>query len=64
MDIDRPRGELEKDPEFHPLLLAAKERVSNMQVKYIEMEDPVEQTILEVYAAESLTTPYNSFRTH
>ena len=63
MDIARPRGALEKDPEFQPLFLAAKERVSNMQVKYIEVEDPVEQTILEVYAAESLATPYNSFRT-
>ncbi len=64
IDIDKPRGVLEADPDFQPFFLAAKERVSNMQIKYIELEDPIEQTIFEVYAAESLGTPYNSFENH
>ena len=64
IDITRKRGEIEDDPKCRPFFLASKERVSRMKVQYIEVEDPVEQTILEVFVAESLATRYNSFETH
>ena len=64
IDITRRRREIEADPEFRPIFLASKERVSRMKVQYIKVDDPVEQTILEVFVAESLATKYNSFETH
>ena len=48
-----------------PLFTRAKERVSRMDVQFIEMDDPIERTIFEVYAALHLgTEKYNSFETH
>lgn len=65
VDVSRRRRELEKDPIFSGLFLKAKERVSRMSVKVIEVDNPVIQTLLEVYAALSLgTTEYNDFDTH
>lgn len=65
VDVSRRRSELEKDPIFSGPFLEAKERVSRMSVKVIEVDNPVIQTLLEVYAALSLgTTEYNDFDTH
>ena len=65
VDVSRRRCELEKDPIFSGLFLEAKERVSRMSVKVIEVDNPIIQTLLEVYAALSLrTTEYNDFDTH
>lgn len=42
-----------------------KERVRNMDVRAVEIEDSVIQTVFEVYASLALkTTRYNSFDTH
>ncbi|MDE2861301.1 MAG: GIY-YIG nuclease family protein [Chloroflexota bacterium] len=42
-----------------------KERVRNMVVRAVEIENPVIQTLFEVYASLALkTTRYNSFETH
>ena len=57
-------AELEENSLFQGYFRKAKERVSRMEVQYVEVADPIEQTLLEVYAAESLETPYNSFKTH
>lgn len=36
-----------------------------MQVQFIELADPIEHTLLEVYAALSLNTgEFNKFETH
>ena len=70
-----PRGELgkkptredfEKHPAFAALFAAAKERVAKMKVRLIQVSDPVEQTLFEVYAADRLGTlgRYNTFETH
>ena len=64
VSIDRPDAALEADPDFDAIFRAAKKRVASMHVRYLELRDPIEQTLLEVYAAESLATPYNSFETH
>jgi hypothetical protein len=35
-----------------------------MQVRVVEVIDPIEQTVFEVYAALVLRTPYNNFENH
>ena len=58
------RPELEIDPGFKPLFDAAKERVRKMRVRAVGIQDPIEQTIFEVYAHLRLGTPHNSFENH
>ena len=42
-----------------------KERVRNMEVRAVKIEDSVTQTVFEIYASLSLeTTRYNNFDTH
>jgi len=64
IDIERSRSELEKDPKFVEIFKNAKIRVSNMQIKVIEIDDPITQTLFEVYSALELKTEYNDWRTH
>ena len=58
--------QLEADGDFRPLFLAAKQRIANMDVRFIEMDDPILRTVFEVYTAVALGTDleYNSFETH
>ena len=60
----KQRGLLQKVPEFRERFVDAKKRVSSMRVRVIEITDPVEQTIFEVYAALALGTRHNSFENH
>ena len=60
----RQRSQIEKEPDFGKLFTAAKQRVSAMKIRAIEITDPVEQTLFEVYAALALNTRYNKFDTH
>lgn len=64
----RSRNELEQDPKFAPLFSAAKERVSRMGIRVVAIDDAVEQTLFEVYAALQLGTMrpggYNNFENH
>ena len=64
IDVSKPRVELEKDQLFVPFFREAKERVSKMSVRVIEINDPVLQTIFEVYASIDLKTEFNDFNTH
>jgi len=65
IDVNKPRGQLEKDQAFSVLFSEAKGRVSRMSVQVIEIQDPVIQTLFEVYAAIILETKeYNDFDTH
>ena len=58
-------GDLEICPAFVPLFDAAKSRVKKMGVRAVAIQDPIEQTIFEVYATLSLGTyRYNSFDNH
>lgn len=43
---------------------AGKGRIRNMDVRYVQEDDPVKQTLLEVYVAIVLKTPYNDFDNH
>lgn len=49
---------------FQAAFAEAKARIREMQVRFVEEPDPVRQTILEVYVAVALQTPYNDFDTH
>jgi len=63
IDTRKRRIDLERDPEFAPIYKQAKERISKMQIRVIGIEDPVEQTLFEVYAHLELGTD-NEWGTH
>ena len=57
------RGEIAK--KYEREFTAMKERVRNMEVRAVEINDSITQTVFEVYASMTLkTTRYNSFDTH
>src|SRR5262249_51022532 len=56
------RAQLERDGTFGPAFVAAKSRVSKMDVRYVEESDPLRQALLEIYVAMALDTPHNSFK--
>ena len=63
------RDDLQIDDDFKPLYDQAKERVSNMQLRVVEVSDAIEQSVFEVYAALHLKTTrnyggYNDFENH
>ena len=58
------RAELMGDPDFREAFDNAKARIRKMEVRYVEETDALRQTLLEIYVAVSLGTPYNDFRTH
>jgi len=65
IDLNRTRKALEADPDFNEHFRKAKERVAKMNVRWIELDDPVERTLFEMYAALALdTVAFNSFETH
>jgi predicted GIY-YIG superfamily endonuclease len=64
-DLSESRAELERNSNFAELFSKAKERVTKMSVRFVEVDDPIIQTLFEVYAALALqTTEYNDFDTH
>ena len=71
MQIDcsnRTRAALQEAPDFKPIYDATKAKVNQMAVKVIEVTDPIEQSVFEVYVALRLRTirpyGYNDFETH
>lgn len=59
------RKQLEADQQFAEVFRQARERVAGMDVRFIEIEDPITRTVFEVYAAQALgTEEFNSFETH
>jgi hypothetical protein len=65
IDISVKREVLEKQPAFIPLFTQAKDRVSKMEIRFVEIKDPHMRALFEIYAAIVLnTTEYNSFETH
>lgn len=51
------------DPRLAALFVEAKERVTAMEFRVVEIPDDPEAYAFEVYAASVLETPYNSFAT-
>jgi len=58
------RASLAIDEIFGQAFVDAKNRVSKMDVRYVEEVNPVRQALLEMYAAIALDTPHNSFENH
>ena len=64
VDEGMARQQLLDHPEFRRLFTDAKTRIRGMGVRVVEIQNPIEQTIFEVYAHLELRTPYNSFENH
>lgn len=64
INYGKKSGELETNPAFVELFLKAKEKVSRMPFRVIEINDPIIQTIFEVYAHIDLKTEFNDFDNH
>ncbi len=64
IDLSQKREALERDPKFKPIYDQMKERILKMQIKVVKIQNPVEQTFFEVYAALELKTPHNEWRNH
>lgn len=58
------RKALEADPIFAASFAEAKERVSNMQFRWVEEADANRQCLLEMYATIVLDARYNDFINH
>ena len=59
------RRETEAHPPFAAMFDAAKQRVARMDVRVIEIPDPIVRSLFEMYVAEALgLEKYNSFETH
>jgi hypothetical protein len=58
------RAELERDPAFSQAFADARARVRRMRVRFVAEPRALQQTLLEVYVAVALETPYNDFETH
>ena len=63
-DSSSSMGDLASHLEFVPLFDAAKLRVSRMGIRAVGIQDPIEQTIFEIYAHLKLKTEHNSFENH
>jgi len=64
IDLSKTGAQLEEDRAFADLFSQARERVSGMFVRAVEIEHPIVQTLFEVYAHVALRTKYNDFDTH
>ncbi|GAH72024.1 unnamed protein product [marine sediment metagenome] len=58
------RKELEQAPGFDEAFPEAKNRVAQMKIRVIQIDDQVTQALFEIYAALALNVPYNDFSTH
>ncbi|OYW82642.1 MAG: hypothetical protein B7Z26_02690 [Asticcacaulis sp. 32-58-5] len=58
------RAALMLDPVFKPAFDAALLQVKGMKVQYLEVKDPLDQYMLELYAALELNTSLSEFDTH
>lgn len=58
------REALMTDEAFVSAFNAAKARIRQMNLRFVEEVDPVRQALLEIYVAVTLSTPYNDFDNH
>jgi hypothetical protein len=58
------RKSLVENPDFSNAFSSAKERIRMMDLRFIEVDDPTQQAIFEIYVSTALQTPYNDFDTH
>ncbi len=58
------RKQLEADPTFGLAFTSAKERIRNMNLRFVEINDPILQALFEIYASVMLKTSFNDFENH
>ena len=58
------RKELLKDPAFKAEYENSKARIRKMQVRYVGEDNPLKQTLLEIYVAFVSEAEHNDFDTH
>ena len=58
------RIQLQGDPAFASAFAAARKRVSTLQFRWVEVEDPNLQYLLEIYVALVLRATHNDFENH
>ena len=56
--------QLMKNRDFVGEFEAAKDRIARAEIRFIEIEDQIEQAIFEIYASLALDTELNDFGTH
>jgi hypothetical protein len=61
---DGSRSSLLKDPVFMTEFLRQIEMVRSMRIGYVEVADPIQQYLLELYSHLELDLPLNEFDTH
>jgi hypothetical protein len=52
------------NPLFPQAFAAGKDRIRQMELRYVIEGDPLRQALLEIYVAVVLKTRYNDFETH
>jgi len=55
------RVALAAEPLFAAAFTDAKDRIRNMDLRFVEEDEPLPQALLEIYVAVALKTPHNSF---
>jgi len=58
------RAALLQQPAFREAFEHTKRRIAQMDIRYVEEDDPIRQALLEIHVAVVLRTPYNDFSTH
>lgn len=58
------RKDLENLEDFQSFFVKAKNRVANMQVRILDLDNQNQQALFEICAALALDTKYNDFNTH
>jgi predicted GIY-YIG superfamily endonuclease len=58
------RVALSKEPTFAQAFIAAKTRIRQMDLRFVEEADPFRQALLEIYTAVALKTPYNDLENY
>ncbi len=56
--------QLMKNRDFVEEFEAAKDRIARTKIRFIGIENQIEQAMFEIYAALTLNTKYNDFSTH
>ena len=63
----KPRGsraDLLRNSKFRTAFDNARERIRQMDIRYVEEEDPTRQALLEIYVALAAGAEHNSFDNH
>ena len=63
--VDCHRTELRAEqPDFRCAFDAARQRIKEMEVQFVEETDSIRQALLEIYTAMKVRAQYNDFDNH